>query len=507
MFSRPKGSQTVLCLLTALSFLFTPKTISKFLLFILFWLVGSSSAKAGINVWTSIGLQGESINTLAIDPQTPTTLYAGANGGGVFKSTDRGSSWSAINRGITYTGINALAIDPQAPTTLYAASEYGGVYKSIDGGQVWVSVNNGIALPFALAINPQTPTTLYAGSLSDPFYVEPNGVFKSTDSGETWSNVGLDDIRALIIDPQSPSTLYAGRAYVHDVSTYGGIYKTTDGGATWEALKIDLTYTRSDGVINTYLVGSLAINPKAPTTIYAATGGGVFKSSDGGESWSKITELGDSALAIDPQMPAVLYAGTGNSGVFKSTDGGESWSAFNTGLTNLDVNALAIDPQNPRILYAGTTTGIYSIYQNSSPSANAVSPMNSTTPVNTAQTLTTVYSDPEGWQDIAAASLYFSGNGGVHNEWLHFFVAPSLFTMMGSNDSCSPGQAKTISSGYLTLDCGASSISGSGNTLTIIYHLTPQPSSSGLQYNIFSTASDQGGGAAAAIFAGRWNIQ
>ena len=129
--------------------------------------------------------------------------------------------------------------------------------------------------------------------------------------------------------------------------------------------------------------------------------------------------------------------------------------------------------------------------------------MNSSTAPGTVQTFTAVYSDPDGWQNIAAANFYLAGNGGLHNEWLHYLVAPNLFTMMGSTDSCSPGQAKTISSGYLTLDCGASSISGSGNVLTVTFRVTPQPSSSGIQYNIFTAASDQAG-AAFAIFAGTW---
>jgi hypothetical protein len=135
-----------------------------------------------------------------------------------------------------------------------------------------------------------------------------------------------------------------------------------------------------------------------------------------------------------------------------------------------------------------------------------VSPTNSTTPVGTVQTFTTVYSDPDGWQNIAAANFYLAGNGGLHNEWLHYLVAPNLFTMLGTNASCSPGQATTLSNGFLTLNCATSSVSGSGNVLTVTYRVTPQVPSSGTNYNIFSAASDQGG-AAHAIFAGTWQIQ
>jgi len=143
---------------------------------------------------------------------------------------------------------------------------------------------------------------------------------------------------------------------------------------------------------------------------------------------------------------------------------------------------------------------------NRRPNANSVSPMNSSTPAGTAQTFISVYSDPDGWQNIAAANFYLSGNGGAHNEWLHYLVAPNQFTMLGTNDVCSPGQVKTISNGFLTLNCGASSISGSGTVLTVTFRVTPQPSSSGIQYNIFMAASDQAA-AAYAIFAGTWQIQ
>jgi len=150
------------------------------------------------------------------------------------------------------------------------------------------------------------------------------------------------------------------------------------------------------------------------------------------------------------------------------------------------------------------TTGTWIV--NRAPSADSCTPVNSTTPPGTVQIFTCIYSDPDGWENIAAANFYLSGNGGVHNEWLHYLGAPNLFTMLGTNEVCSPGQAKTLSNGFLSMDCSASSISGSGNVLTVIFNVTPQAPSSGIQYNNFSAASDQAG-AAFAIFAGTWGIQ
>ena len=150
------------------------------------------------------------------------------------------------------------------------------------------------------------------------------------------------------------------------------------------------------------------------------------------------------------------------------------------------------------------TAGFWTV--NLPPSADRVSPMSSMGESGMGQMFTAVYSDPDGWQTIMAASVYFSGNGGVHNEWLHYLAAPNWFTMMGTNDICSPGQMKTLSNGYLTLDCSSSSVSGSGTELTVNFQVTPHMSSSGLMYDMFIFGSDDscaGNGS----YAGTWQIQ
>jgi photosystem II stability/assembly factor-like uncharacterized protein len=172
---------------------------------------------AGINVWTSNGPWGGSITALVVDPQTPTTLYAGTVAG-VFKSTNGAGTWSAANSDLTSTFVVALAIDPLTPT-LYAGTAGGGVFKSTNGGGSWTAVNNGIppsSYVGALAIDPLTPTTLYAALFSG---AAGGGVFKSTNGGVTWTavNNGLQ-VLALAIDPVSPTTLYAGG---------GGVFKRT----------------------------------------------------------------------------------------------------------------------------------------------------------------------------------------------------------------------------------------------------------------------------------------
>ncbi len=309
------------------------------------------------NTWRAFnaGLWNTNVLALAIDPLTPSTLYAGTgNYGGVFKSTDAGATWGAANTGLTNTSVPALAIDPITPNTLYAGTG-GGVFKSTDAGATW-RASRLTDIPIgALAIDPITPSTLYAGTFGA-------GVFKSTDGGGTWRafNAGLwnTNVLALAIDPLTPSTLYAGAG--------GGVFKSTDAGATWGSANTGLT-----GVA---YANALAIDPITPSTLYA--GGGCdeelgacsdlfFKSTDAGATWGAtgLTNTYVTALAINPHMPSTLYAGT-DDGVLKSTDAGATWGAASTGLTNSSVLALAIDPSTPSRLYAGTNGGgVFSIQQ------------------------------------------------------------------------------------------------------------------------------------------------
>ena len=310
---------------------------------ILVSLILAGRAGAGVNVWTSTGPEGGIVDAVAIDPLTPSTLYAAA-GFGVFKSTDGGGGWALANTGIP-TSVRALAVDPRTPTTLYAATSVAGVFKSTDGAATWAPMNTGLTTLFTteLAIDPGTPAALYVGTIG-------GGVFKTTNGGLSWAaaNTGLTDlfIAALAIDPGTPLTLYAGTA--------GGVFKSTNGGAGWSPINSGLTNLS---------VTALVIDPVTPATLYAGTaGGGVFRLT-GVTPWTPVngglTDLSVTALAIDPVTPTTLYAGTSGGGVFKSTTLIPSWAPANTGLTDLRGRVLAVDPQTPATLYAGTNAGVF----------------------------------------------------------------------------------------------------------------------------------------------------
>jgi len=311
------------------------------------WEWGVFKSTDGGATWQAVneGLTNHKVQALALDPRAPDTVYAGTYGGGVFKSTNGGATWQAYNEGLaTDTKVLTLTVDPQASGTIYIGTSEKGVFKSTDDGVTWPAANDGLTNRevWALAMDPHASDTVYAGT--------SGGVFKSTDGGATWqaANEGLTNlkVRALALDPQAPGTVYTG-------TREGGVFKSTDGGATWQAISQGLTST----------VARLAVDPEMSGTIYAGTQGeGVFRSTDGSATWQALAadEIATNvvALAVDPQAPDTIYGGT-SGGIFKSTDGGDTWQTANEGVTSRDVRALAVDPQAVGTVYAGTSGGVF----------------------------------------------------------------------------------------------------------------------------------------------------
>jgi photosystem II stability/assembly factor-like uncharacterized protein len=192
---------------------------------------------------------------VAIDPQTPSTLYVGTNGDDLFKSTNGGSSWTSSGPIST----QAIAIDPQTPSTIFAGTDVQ-LFKSVNAGASFVSVLSGTTI-FAVAIDPHASNIVYAGARG--FLAGRNGVLKSTDGGGTWveMNSGLPAgrfIRAIVIDPQVSSTLYAAPGPAGE-----GVFVSTDAAATWTPM--------NEGLLPVN-VRALAVDPGA-SVIYAGTEG------------------------------------------------------------------------------------------------------------------------------------------------------------------------------------------------------------------------------------------
>lgn len=303
-----------------------------------------------VPAWSQTG----AVTTLAIDPATPTTLYAGTSRG-VFKSTDGGATWSATT---LPASVSSLAIDPLTPTTIYTNA-----YKSADGGATWNKLAQPGPAATVLILDPNNPSTLYAGGGG---FMVPT-MFRSTDGGASWVDYtqGLTlgfpphreyrTIQSLTIDPRT-STVYAGVSWPGSLA---GIARRTTTGM-WQSFG---NFIGSE-------VLSIAIQPTDSQVIYATVHSrftnfsGVLKSIDGGINWTySNTGLPPSpdatSIAIDPVAASTLYVGL-TSGIFKSIDSGTTWTTSSDGFASgATVNALVIDPVTPSIVYAATSLGLY----------------------------------------------------------------------------------------------------------------------------------------------------
>jgi len=238
--------------------------------------------------------------------------------------------------------------------TVFVASASGGVWKSINGGTTFKPVfdNQPVQSMGAVAIDPGNPKNVWAGtgeswvrnsvSIGD-------GVYKSTDGGENWTNAGLKDsehIAKILVDPKDGNTVYAcATGHLWDDDSERGVYKTSDGGKSWR--KVLAGANGSTGC------AMLAMSPQNATTIYAALwdfrrrawtfrsggpGSGLFKSTDAGEHWTELTAAnskglpekpyGRIALAVAPSKPQVVYATieSAKGALFRSNDGGNNWT-------------------------------------------------------------------------------------------------------------------------------------------------------------------------------------
>lgn len=312
---------------------------------------------------------GGGISALAVDPATPSTIYASGLEG-VHVSTDRGSNWRLVRiegdfGSATGTLMRALAIDPDDQPTLYVGGD--ALYATSDGGSTWRNV--GVYSIRALALDPTRHGVLFAGGGSTRWRV-----FRSADAGRTWESAhaglyagGVASLSALAVTPSRPAVVYAGGGLL-PWRAYGRVYKSLDGARTWRRLVAFPT---------TGAVMSIAVDPRRPSLVLAGTNRDLLRSTDGGRTWRSAgldrtaVPSGEpagapvyvGALVFDPVRRGVAYAGT-RFGVFASRDSGRTWwrariSGTDSGKHAQDrafVGALALDPGAER-LYVGTDAG------------------------------------------------------------------------------------------------------------------------------------------------------
>jgi photosystem II stability/assembly factor-like uncharacterized protein len=336
--------------------------------------------------WRAIGPanMGGRIDDIAVVENNPSIIYVGAATGGLWRSTNAGTTWDPIFDDQGSTSIGDVAIAPSDPNIVWVgtgepnnrqSSSWGdGVYRSLDGGATWQNVGLRDSKHIGrVVIDPHNPNTVYVAALGHLW--GPNkerGLYKTTDGGKTWSNVLFIDedtgVTDVAIDLQSPMTLYAA-AYQRRRTPWGfngggphsGLYKTIDGGATWTRLTEGLP----EGATGRIGIDIYKSNPNIVCAIIENAKGGVFRSEDRGATWKKMGDLDSrpmyySQIRIDPnndqriwQLAAQMYV---------SEDGGKTWSTTVVTRIHGDYHAMWIDPTNSNHMLTGSDGGVHQSY-------------------------------------------------------------------------------------------------------------------------------------------------
>jgi photosystem II stability/assembly factor-like uncharacterized protein len=318
-------------------------------------------------------LRGGRVVAVSGVPSQPNTYYFGSVGGGVWKTTDSGTSWVNVSDGFFKTSsVGAIAVADSDPNIIYVgmgeacvrgnASNGDGVYKSVDGGKTWKHM--GLADTYHIGhvlIHPKNPDIVYVAALGHLW--GPNderGVYRSTDGGATWKQVltrGRDAGAVdLAFDPSNPRVIYAAfwqvrrSPYHFDSGGPGsGLFKSTDGGDTWTDISRNPGLPK--GVLGRIGVTVSPANPERVWAIVEAQDGGVFRSDNAGRTWTKTNDQSIlrqrawyySHIFADPKSADTVYAL--NVGSYKSIDGGRTWQAFRP--PHGDNHDLWIAPDNP----------------------------------------------------------------------------------------------------------------------------------------------------------------
>jgi photosystem II stability/assembly factor-like uncharacterized protein len=313
----------------------------------------------------------------------PNVFYMAAVDGGVWKTTDFGNTWMPIFDDQPTGSVGALAVSESDPNVIYVGSGEGlqrpdlstgdGIYKSTDAGKTWNHLGLQDAYQIAsIVIDPQDPNRLFVAAVGHPY--GPNterGVFRSTDGGQTFQKVLYKDENTgaadLVLDPSNPRIVYAvlwaarvapweirsGESFIKEGS---GLFKTTDGGDTWRPLTAGLPGAQ-DGLGR---IG-IAISPSQPNRLYATLEAkkdraGIYRSDNGGESWTHVSSdhriggrgPGAMGIAVAPDNPDTVYVA--NTSSWKSTDGAKTFVGFKGAPGGDDYQRWWISKENPQII-------------------------------------------------------------------------------------------------------------------------------------------------------------
>lgn len=335
--------------------------------------------------WRSIGpYRSGNVAAVAGVPGDPTVYYAGMPEAGVWKTTDGGTVWTPIFDSVHIASVGAIAVAQSNPDIVYVATgdpsgwsftPGNGVYKSTDAGRSWRNVGLGATRYINdIIVDPANPNIVVVGALgAAQAGGRPNperGVYRTADGGVTWQHVLSVDaytgVRDLVADAGDPHIVFAAfqrsafgispaeRAKLEPLGT--GIYKSTDGGATW-------TPVRGNGLPASATSFDLAVAAHGMRVYAEAQGtgrdaGGIYRSDDGGATWMLGTkEIGSAGgrIYVDPKNPDVVYL-MGTS-MYRSLDGGRTFVSYKGAPGGDDNRELWIDPTNSRRMLMGADQG------------------------------------------------------------------------------------------------------------------------------------------------------
>src|SRR5262245_57134611 len=297
-----------------------------------------------------------------------------------------GLRWRMIGpfRGGRVNGVTGV---PGQPDMFYFGSVGGGVWKSNNSGRTWAPVfdSQSIASIGAIAVAPSSPNTVYVGTGETDVRSQisyGNGMYKSADAGKTWTHIGLDDTRQIgrvLVDPSDPSIVFvAALGHVYGANPDRGVYRSQDGGVSWRKVlfknndlgAIDLAFDPTDART---IYASLWNTRRPPWSVYPPSygpGSGLFKSTDGGDTWQPLTNglpsegVGRIGIAVAATNRNRVYAivDAKEGGLYRSDDAGATWSKASSDARmwgrGWDFGKVVVDPKNADLVYV-SNTGVY----------------------------------------------------------------------------------------------------------------------------------------------------
>ncbi|MGH8398153.1 MAG: WD40/YVTN/BNR-like repeat-containing protein, partial [Gammaproteobacteria bacterium] len=326
---------------------------------------------------------GGRVSALTGIPGNPNIYYVGAAGGGVWKSTDAGDTWKAVFAHGDSASIGAIAVAPTNPNLIWVGTGEAnirndtitgaGVYYSPDAGKTWVfkGLKNAGQIS-AIVVDPKNSNVIFVAAQGDPWGPNPErGVFRTTDGGKTWQKVlYVDDstgASSIVMQPGNPQVLFAGMWSARRTpwtmingSATGGVWRSTDGGTTWQKLSEGLPMGDTGRI-------TLAVAPSNPEHVYAlipTTHGTLWSTMDLGDHWSMISD--NHALAVRQWYFAGMAVAPDNENkvyftsleLMESDDGGKTAHVIDKRV-HVDHHAVWIDPQDPQRILQGNDGGVY----------------------------------------------------------------------------------------------------------------------------------------------------